>query len=115
MILKPFENRGVGEAACVTTQPHCPCLHRKYAPIETSGLKRRGNVCQAQLQRVFDTIPTTLNNAYDERRTNETQTRKLLHIVVSAVRPLTLREMNIALSIDEGNVVESGSLNYLIP
>ena len=51
-------------------------------------------------------LPDTVNNAYEailEKSEDKNLARKLLHIVVAAVRPLTLKEMNVALAIEDGN------------
>jgi len=59
-----------------------------------------------KLRRIVGTIPDTLDKAYTvilERSTDIEQVRMLVDIVVSAVRPLTLREMNVALAIEESS------------
>lgn len=51
-------------------------------------------------------LPDTVNNAYTailERSEDKWLARKLLHIVVAAVRPLTMKEMSVALAIGDGN------------
>ncbi|KAF2489696.1 hypothetical protein BU16DRAFT_495019, partial [Lophium mytilinum] len=59
-----------------------------------------------RLKAIISTLPSTVEEAYeailsriedDERP----QARKLLHIVVAATRPLTLKEMNIALAVED--------------
>jgi ankyrin repeat protein len=60
---------------------------------------------EKRLQSIIGEIPDTVDKAYEEilSRTRDIDAaRKLLHIVVSAARPLSLREMNLALAINEG-------------
>ena len=62
-----------------------------------------------RLERLISKLPRTVEDAYEKILTRidgsslAEQARRLLHIVVAAVRPLTLQEMNIALTID-GNL-----------
>jgi ankyrin repeat protein len=65
-----------------------------------------------ELSQLIETIPRTLNDTYesllkkiDER--DEEQARKLLHIIVGAERPLTLRELSIALLMTKKGEVSS--------
>ncbi|KAI9891703.1 MAG: hypothetical protein M1814_002453 [Vezdaea aestivalis] len=58
------------------------------------------------LMNLIDQIPTSLDAVYSGilDRTNDRKcTKRLLHIVVGAVRPLSIREMNIALFIKPGD------------
>jgi hypothetical protein len=67
-------------------------------------ISQRLGVTEGKLLETIGTIPNTVGEAYEailERSTDKLQTRELLHIVVGAVRPLTLREMNVALSMEE--------------
>lgn len=61
----------------------------------------------ARLEKLIEELPRNVNEAYEkilnkivdpDRRF---QARRLLHIMLAAVRPLTLREMNISFAIDE--------------
>ena len=60
-----------------------------------------------RLESLIDKIPCTVDDAYErvlmriEGSDLVEQARRLLHIVVAATRPLKLREMEIALTIDE--------------
>ena len=57
------------------------------------------------MKQIVDEIPRTVNDAYEAmlgRSPHPKKARRLLHIVLAAVRPLTLREMNMALNIEEG-------------
>ena len=61
------------------------------------------------LERLVNTLPRTVEEAYEKilnRSIHKKSVIRLLHMVVGAVRPLTLRELNIACSIDE--LLESG-------
>jgi tetratricopeptide (TPR) repeat protein len=63
------------------------------------------NVTEKGLRLIISTIPDTVDEAYEailNKSPDIERARKLLHIVVSAVRPLTLTEMNVALEIEEG-------------
>ena len=80
--------------------------HRTYLWLKLifEVIEQRLTVTKKRLQVIVGTIPDTLDKAYEailERSTDEKQARRLLHIIVSAIRPLTLREMNIALAIYE--------------
>ena len=58
-----------------------------------------------RMEQFFKEIPATVYDAYDhilKRSSEPDHARKLLHIVLAAKRPLTLREMNMALNIEEG-------------
>jgi len=58
-----------------------------------------------KLERFMNELPTSIYEAYDhmlQRSPDPEAARKLLHIVLAAVRPLTLREMNMALNIEDG-------------
>ena len=52
--------------------------------------------------RILNTIPSTVEEAYEKilnNSVNKQETEYLLHIIVAASRPLTLREMDVAFSI----------------
>lgn len=58
------------------------------------------------LREIIQKLPRNVDDAYNailERSTDKSLAKKLLHIVVSAVKPLTLREMNVALIIQESD------------
>jgi ankyrin repeat domain-containing protein 50 len=64
--------------------------------------KRLEVTTKIELRQVIRTIPATVDDAYEEilkHSPDISRARKLLHIVVSADRPLTLKEMNVALAI----------------
>ena len=58
------------------------------------------------MEQILIELPKTIYEAYEhilERSPKPETARRLLHIVLAAVRPLTLREMNMALHIEESN------------
>ncbi|KFZ19805.1 hypothetical protein V501_00489 [Pseudogymnoascus sp. VKM F-4519 (FW-2642)] len=82
--------------------------HRTYLWVKLifDVIEQRLAITKKRLREIVGTIPDTLNKAYEailERSTNKMEARKLLHIVVSAIRPLTLQEMNIALAINQNS------------
>jgi hypothetical protein len=82
--------------------------HRTYLWLELifEVISQRLGVTEKTLLGAIGTIPNTVGDAYEAilgRSTDKLQTRKLLHIVVGAVRPLTLREINVALSMEESS------------
>ncbi|MCJ1371085.1 hypothetical protein MMC20_002300 [Loxospora ochrophaea] len=59
-----------------------------------------------ELRKLIGQLPSTVDNAYEailRGSTDEDLAKKLLHIVVSATRPLTLQEMNVALKIEDSH------------
>jgi ankyrin repeat protein len=82
--------------------------HRTYLWLKliVEVIEQRLSVTKKRLRGIVGTIPDTLDRAYEailERSKDKEQARKILHIIVSAVRPLTLREMNVALAIEKGS------------
>lgn len=70
-----------------------------FANLETSGFKKtpRG------IDSAIDTLPESINEAYEQILTkaqNNPTVLRALKVILAASRPLTLEEMNIALSID---------------
>ncbi len=62
---------------------------------------------QRQLRLIVGTILDIVDKAYTailERSDNIENATKLLHIIVSALRPLTLREMNLAMTVEESSI-----------
>ena len=58
-----------------------------------------------KVEKVINEMPSTINEAYEailNRSPHPEQAKKLLHIIVAAARPLTLKETNVALNIEEG-------------
>lgn len=67
-------------------------------------LERCAGQSKKKLLDIIRWIPVTMNDAYERilsRSTNLRGARKLLHIVLGAYRPLTLDEMNVALSVED--------------
>ena len=64
------------------------------------------SVSPNQLRRIIHTLPDTVDKAYTailERSDNIGSATKLLHIIVAAQRPLTLREMSLAMAVEESS------------
>ena len=80
--------------------------HRTYLWLKLilEVIRSRTSVTQKGIQQIVSNLPTTLGAAYEailEKSSDKRRARKLLCIVVAAVRPLTLNEMNIALAIED--------------
>ncbi|KAJ5490400.1 hypothetical protein N7453_011225 [Penicillium expansum] len=59
-----------------------------------------------RVQEMIKSLPKTVDEAYERilsRSPDEREARKLLHVVVSASRPLTVQEMRVALGLSLGN------------
>jgi len=72
-------------------------------------LQDNANCKELELLRIFKTLPRTVEDAYEgilKRSTNVERARKLLSIIMAAVRPLTLTELKIAFSIDSNGNYE---------
>ena len=57
-----------------------------------------------RLSRLINTLPATVDQAYEAilwKIKDQKRARKLLHIIVAGRRPLTLKEMNIALAVED--------------
>lgn len=70
-------------------------------------LERYAGFSERKLLEAIQTIPTTINEAYERilsRSTDLGQARKLLKLVLGAVRPMTLDETNIALSMTDDSL-----------
>ena len=74
--------------------------------LTLDGVENQFGLATPKRMRDFiDALPRTVNQAYGkllDRSPQPGQARKLLHIVLAAVRPLTLRELNMALNIEDG-------------
>ena len=67
-------------------------------------LDRNARSSQSTLLQIIKTIPSTVQEAYERilsSSTNPMKAKMLLHLVLAAQRPLSLREMNTALAITE--------------
>lgn len=59
---------------------------------------------KSRLENVIDTIPETLDAAYEAilgKCPDREQAQRILHIIIAATRPLALTEMNIAFDVNE--------------
>ena len=77
-------------------------LYLALADIE----KAFGITNPTKMRQVVDRIPKSVDEAYEamlNRSPEPEQARKLLHIVLAAVRPLNLREVNMAFNIEQGH------------
>lgn len=83
--------------------------HRSYLWLHfiLEAIRKSLDSTAIRLERLIEKLPRAIGDAYEKTlaKVNGSdfaeQTRRLLHIIVAAARPLTLQEMNIALSIDE--------------
>lgn len=69
-------------------------------------LEESARASEAAFQEILSKIPTSLNAVYEnmlDRSPDQIEARKILHIVVAAIRPLTLQEVNVALAIRPGH------------
>ncbi|KAK9443772.1 ankyrin repeat-containing protein [Metarhizium brunneum] len=63
-------------------------------------------ITETDIRYVINSLPHSVDKAYEKilaRSTNPEEAKKLLHIVVAAARPLTLAEMDLAMTIQEGH------------
>ncbi|PKK49412.1 hypothetical protein CI102_6361, partial [Trichoderma harzianum] len=73
-----------------------------YLTLEWIETELNNKISEAGIRNAISTLPRTVDEAYDKilaRSTDVEETKKLLHIVVAAQRPLTLAEMGLALAI----------------
>ena len=80
---------------------HCTYL---WLTLILDVINNQLQVTEKRLRRIIDTLPDTIDNAYTailDRSTDRPRAKKLLHIVVAARYPLSLRDMNIALAVQE--------------
>jgi hypothetical protein len=59
---------------------------------------------QKRLTKMLDTLPHTVDEAYEkilQRSIRKRDARKILHVVLAARHPLTLREMNVMLALED--------------
>ena len=65
--------------------------------------RRLETVSQNNIQNILDSVPETVEKAYTailERSEDVISANRLLNIIISAARPLTLREMNTAMTVE---------------
>lgn len=69
-------------------------------------LEESAKASEAAFQQILSKMPASLDAVYEkmlQQNPHQAEARKILHIVVAAVRPLTLKEMNIALALRPGD------------
>lgn len=75
-----------------------------YLTLEWIETEINNKISETEIRNAISTLPRTVDEAYDKilsKSTDLEETKKLLHIVVAAERPLTLAEMELALAIQE--------------
>ncbi|KAL7905136.1 hypothetical protein GGI35DRAFT_471997 [Trichoderma velutinum] len=75
-----------------------------YLTLEWIETEISNKINETEIRNAISILPQTVDEAYDKilaRSTDIEETKKLLHIVVAAERPLTLAEMDLALAIRE--------------
>lgn len=75
-----------------------------YLTLEWIENEINNRVSEAEIRNAISTLPRTVDEAYEKilsRSEDVEETKKLLHIVVAAERPLTIAEMELALTIRE--------------
>ena len=77
-----------------------------WVSLILADLEKSARVSKGALDNLVSTIPGTLDAVYEKilgRSLNRQDTIKLLHIVVAAVRPLSLKEINVAFAIESND------------
>lgn len=75
-----------------------------YLTLEWIETEINNKINEAEIRNAISTLPRTVDEAYDKilaRSIDVEETKKLLHIVVAAERPLTLAEMELALALQQ--------------
>jgi len=113
-------HRGIEDNACeALLQRLLRVENRTYLWVSLifPELERCAGLSEKKLLQAVQTIPTTIDDAYESilsRSTDLKEARQLLKIVLGAERPLSLDEMNIALSMtDECRCVEDLDIESL--
>jgi ankyrin repeat domain-containing protein 50 len=111
--VKAFQNfrrwKKVYDDAHIILQTHLDSIvNRTYLWVSLIFPELEMNVgaSKAKLQRIIKTLPGTIYEAYDRilhQSSDPKEAKKLLQIVVAAFRPLSLKEMNMALAIRAGD------------
>ncbi|UKZ56001.1 hypothetical protein TrVGV298_009825 [Trichoderma virens] len=73
-----------------------------YLTLDWIETEISNKINETEIRKIISTLPRTVDEAYDKilaKSINAEETKKLLHIVVAAERPLTLPEMDLALEI----------------
>lgn len=75
-----------------------------WVSLAFSELEKTPGIAAERLQQKLDELPPTVEAAYEkilERIKDVNKARKILQIIVAAVRPLTITEINVALAVSE--------------
>jgi ankyrin repeat protein len=80
--------------------------HRTYLWLKliVDVIREEIDPSKKRLERIVNTLPATVDQAYEailSKSKDQRRVQKLLHIIVAAIRPLTVQEMNIALAIED--------------
>ncbi|KAH0541580.1 hypothetical protein FGG08_003928 [Glutinoglossum americanum] len=102
---------GIEDGAHITLQKRLDKIENRtylWVALIFPELEKSVRVSEKKLLKVTETIPTTVFDAYEKilaagSDIDRAKKLLLLHIVVAAARPLTLAEMNMALSIKDGD------------
>ena len=107
-ILKAFEHPAKPEVQKELVEHLKSMTHRTYLWLHLikDVIQNSLETSKGRLMSLVHKVPDTVNKAYESilnqaKDQNQATAKTLLHIIVAAVRPLTLREMNIALAIEE--------------
>ncbi|UKZ81740.1 hypothetical protein TrVFT333_009512 [Trichoderma virens FT-333] len=82
-----------------------------YLTLDWIETEISNKINETEIRNIISTLPRTVDEAYDKiltKSTNAKETKKLLHIVVAAERPLTLPEMEFALAIRQNHTSYEG-------
>lgn len=99
--------KGIDDDAYSILQQRLDSIHNRtylWVALIFSELQKRAGDAKRILLGIIDTLPRSINEAYEKilsQTTDFDRTRKLMHIIVAAFTPLTTDELNIALSISE--------------
>ena len=102
-------HRGIDDDVCNTVlQQLLRVENRTYLWVSLifPEIEKCAGLSKKKLLRATQKIPTTVSDAYEKflsRSTDVAKAKRLLQVVLAATRPLTLDEMNIALSISENS------------
>lgn len=100
-------NHGIEDETDLALQQRLDTIENRtylWVSLVFPELEVTAGASKSKLLRIVNNIPATVESAYERILANSKdlkQTWKLLHIVVGAMRPLKLFEMNLALSIDD--------------
>jgi ankyrin repeat domain-containing protein 50 len=80
--------------------------HRTYLWLKLvlEVIRGRTSITPKRIQQLISNLPPTVEAAYEailEKSSDKVLARKLLCLIVAALRPLTLQEMNVALAIED--------------